>query len=328
MAQTTTVDISSHLMAYVLQQLALRPLFNKYVLISKLNRSNIDGEPSGTRKIAKRAKLTEADDDDEGVDFTDIATMSYDAAIELTPTKKAKRINTTISALMRRMPGKRRAEVIAAVQSGDVSAVPMLIDAAELVRDAHLQRVEREAMALFSGLSESAGTTTQNLSFATIVDAQTKVLDNNPEHEALVGVFDEVGIGDLRASVVSGSGPSLSTIWSDGFAQGFLDLVPDPSRIGFRGSCLGMPLFAGDKNLMATANAAADRVGAVFCMGSGATGDNGSLRGFAEFCEGFGMELLMDFDLVGDNVDMIGRWAFDLKETTDPHGCQTIYGIT
>lgn len=328
MGQTTTVDISSHMMAYVLQQIALRPLFNKYVLVSKLNRSNIDGEPSGTRKIAKRNKLTEADDDDEGVDFTDIATMSYDTPVELTPTKKAKRVNSTITALMRRMPGKRRAEVIAAVESGDASAVPMLIDAAELVRDAHLQRIEREAMALLSGLSESAGTTTQNLSFATIVDAQTKVLDNNPEHEALVGIFDEVGIGDLRASIVSGSGPSLSTIWSDGFAQSFLDLVPDVNRTGFRGSVLGMPCFAGDKNLMATANAGVDRVGGVITMGRGATGDPGSLRGFAEFCEGFGMELLMKFDLIGDNVDMIGRWAFDLKETTDPHGCQTIYGIT
>ena len=328
MAQTTTVDISSHVMDYVLQQLALRPLFNKYVWLSKINRSNIDGEPTGSRKIAKQTKLTEAEDDDEGVDFTDISSISYDTPVTLTPTKKAKRINTTITALTRRMPGMRRAEVIQAVRNGDPSAVPMLIDAAELIRDAHLQRAEREVAALASGASESAGTTTQNLSFATIVDAQTKLLDNNPAHEGIVGVFTEVGIGDLRSSVVSGSGAALSSVWSDGFAQGFLDLVPDPSRVGFRGSCLGMPLFAGDKNLMATANAGADSVGAVFCMGAGATGDVGSLRGFAEFCEGFSMEMLMEFDLIGDNVDLMGRWAHDMKETTDPHIVQVIFGIT
>ncbi len=328
MAQTTTVDISSHVMDYVLQQLALRPLFNKYVWLSKINRSNIDGEPTGTRKIAKQNKLSEAEDDDEGVDFTDISSMSYGTPVSLTPTKKAKRINTTITALTRRMPGMRRAEVIQAVKNGDPAAVPMLIDAAELIRDAHLQRAEREVAALAAGASESAGSTGTNLSFATIVDAQTKLLDNNPPHEAIVGVFTEVGIGDLRSSVVSGSGVALNAVWSDGFAQGFLDLVPDPSRVGFRGSCLGMPLFAGDKSLMATANAGADSVGAVFCMGTGAAGDLGGLRGFAEFCEGFSMEMLMEFNLLGDNVDIMGRWAHDMKEHTDESIVQVIFGVS
>lgn len=328
MPQTTTVTVSSHIMTEILGQLALKPLFNKYVLLPWLNRSNIDGLPSKTRKIAKRTKLAEAEDDDEGVAIADSEQMGYGTPISLTPTKKRKRINTTIDALQLRMPGATREQVIMAIESGSATALPMLSEQAELIRDAHLQRAERESMLLLGGLSESAGTTNVALSFASVVDGQTKLLDNNPEHEAHIIVIDEKGVGDLRASVVTGTGPSVASAFGDGFAKPFLDIVGDPNRVGFRGSVLGAPVYAGDRNLMTTANGVTDRQGGIVLVGRGEVGGAGSLRGFAEFCEGFAQDLRMVFNLLGDDVDVVGRWKWIVAEHTDEHGVGLIYKAT
>ena len=325
MAQTTTVTVAAHILSELMSAEALQPLWNKYIAIDKLNSSNIDGEAGLTRKIRKRASIAAAPDDTEGVAVSTAETMTDPASISLVPTGKVQRINTTIKAIRRRLPGATREQVIAAIEAGNPETLPFIRDAAQLIFDSHLQRAETDTLALFSGISQSAGTTNQTLSFATFLDALFKILDGKPEHEQIVAMLDEKGVKDLRASLIAGTGTGLATIWNDTTTISFFNHVPDAGRMGYRGACMGVPVYAADKSLMATANAGVDRQAAMFCMGRGETGSPGSMRGFAEFCEGHAMALQFQLNMLDDSADAVGRWENIPGEHTDEHACGIIY---
>lgn len=328
MAQTTTVTVAQHILSELMSPSALMPLWHKRTLLDKMNTANIDGEAGLTRKIRKRATIAEAIDDAEGVAVSSSETYTDPASISVTPTGKVQRINTSIRALRKRLPGATRADVIAAIESGDPSTLPFLREQAELLYDAHFKRAEKDSLALFAGASKSAGTTTVALSFATFLSALFKILDDKPEHENIVAVLDEKGVNDLRTALITGSGTGLASIWTDGENVPFFRHVPDVSRSGYRGAVMGVPLYTGDKSLMTTANAGADRVGAMLCVGRGETAAPGSMRGFAEFCEGHALAIQLDLDVQGDACDAIGRWETISVEHTDEHICQMIYAIS
>ncbi len=311
MAQTTSTTVSSHIMTEILSELALEPLTSKIVLLPKLNQASIAGMPSKVRKIAKRQRLAVAVDDTEGTAFSTPATMSMDTAISLTPTTKVQGVNMTMDALMLTMPGFNRDQAIAAVVSGAPESVPFLRTAAALVREAHLRRAETDALLGFASLSETAGAGNAALTFANILTALFNVLDNNPENEDFVIVIEEKGVNDLRSLLISGSGAPLSSIWANPNSDiSLFQHVPDASRAGLRGSVLDIPVFAADKAIMTTANAGVDRVGALFAYGRGATATPGSKRGYAEFCEGYQLSLGFEFNLLSDDIDVVGRWKW------------------
>lgn len=327
--QTTTTSVAAHILSELMSSNALAPLWNKYILLDKLNTSNIDGEPGLVRKIRKRAKIAAAIDDTEGVAVSTSEEMADPSSISLTPTGKVQRINTSIRAVRRRMPGATREQVIAAIVNNEPAALPFIRDAAELVYDAHFQRAETDAFGLFAGLSKSAGTTNTALSFATFLDALFKILDDKPAHENIVAVLDEKGVKDLRSALIAGSGASLATIWREGGADAsFFNHVPDAGRTGLRASCMNIPIYAGDKSLMSTANAGVDRQAAMFCVGRGETTAPGSLRGFAEFCEGHALALQLQLNMLDDSADAVGRWENIPGEHTDEHGCGIIYKVS
>lgn len=327
--QTTTTSVAAHILSELMSADALAPLWNKYVLLDKLNTSNIDGEPGLVRKIRKRSKIAAAVDDSEGVAVSASEEMLDPSSISLTPTGKVQRINTTIRAVRRRMPGATREMVIAAIANNAPEALPFIRDAAELVYDAHFQRAETDAFGLFAGASKSAGTTNQALSFATFLDALFKILDDKPTHENILAVLDEKGVKDLRAALLAGTGAGLATIWHEGGADAsFFNHVADAGRTGLRASCMGVPIYAGDKSLMSTANAGVDRQAAMFCVGRGETATPGSLRGFAEFCEGHALALQLVLNVLDDSADAVGRWENIPGEHTDEHICGIIYKVS
>lgn len=326
MAQTTSVTVASHIMTEILSELALEPLTSKIVLLPKLNQASIAGLPSKVRKIPKRSRITAAVDDTEGVAFSSPQTMSYATAISLTPTTKVQGVNITMDAILLAMPGFNREQAIAAIENGSPEAIPFLKSAAAGVREAHLRRAETDALLGFAGLSETAGTTNTALTFATVLSSLFNVLDNNPENEEFVIVIEEKGVNDLRTLLAAGSTASLAAMWANPNSDiSLFQHIPDASRSGLRGSVLDIPVFAADKTIMTTANAAVDRVGALFAMGRGATATPGSLRGYAEFCEGYMLSLGFEFNLLSDDVDVVGRWKWIVGEHTDEHGCELIY---
>lgn len=329
MAVTTSTTVANWILTEVMSQMALEPLRGKYVLLPQLNQFSIAGGASKVRKIRKKAALAAALDDTESVAFSNPATYAAGANVSITPTTKVQGVQLTADSIELAMPGASRDQVIAAIQSGSPAALPLVRDAMAEVLQAHYLRAETDSLALFSGLSESSGTTNTTLSFATLIDALTKLLDNNVESEDVVFVLDEIGVGHLRSLAVAGSGAPLSAIFGGGAADvSFFNHRPDASRNGLRGSAFGCPIFAANKNIMATANAGVDRVGAVIVAGRGGAGESGSVRGFAELTERYAPSLGFQYDLADDTLMGVGRWCWAVAEHTDEHGVKLIYRAT
>jgi hypothetical protein len=312
-----------------MSQMALDPLRGKYVLLPFLNMADISGRATKVRKIRKKSAIPAAVDDSEGIAFSNPASMGVQANISITPTTKVQGIQLTSDAVELALPGVPRSQVIAAIEGNNPGALPLVRDAITEILEAHYLRAETDALALFSGLSESAGTTNQPLSFATLLDALLKVMDNNPSSEDLVFVLEEQGMADLRTLAASGTGASLSTIFGGGGSGdvSFFNHRPDASRNGLRGSFAGIPIYSANKNVMATANAGVDRVAALIVAGRGETGAPGSVRGFAEMVERYEPSLGFQYDLSDDTLLAVGRWCWAVGEHTDEHGCKIIYDL-
>jgi len=328
MAVTTSTTVANWLLSEAMSTLALDPLRGKLVLMKLLNMSDISGRSTKNRKIRKKTAIAAAVDDTENAAFSSPATFGVDSNITITPTTKVQGVQVTTDAVELSLPGATRASVIAAIQSNAPESVPFIRDVMTEILEAHYLRAETDGMALFSGLSESVGTTNTTLSFATLLSALLGVLDNNPASEDLAFVLDEVGVSHLRALAASGSGAALSTIFTSGAQLDFFAHRPDVSRDGSRGGFAGIPIFAGNKAIMATANAAVDRVGALIVAGRGETGTPGSIRGFAEMSERYAPSLGFQYDLADDTLLAVGRWCWAVGEHTDEHGNKIIYRAT
>lgn len=329
MPVSSSTTVANWILTEVMSQLALDPLRGKYVLLPFLNMADISGRATKVRKIRKKSAIAAAVDDSEGIAFSNPASMGVQANISITPTTKVQGIQLTADAVELALPGVPRSQVIAAIEGNNPGALPLVRDAITEILEAHYLRAETDALALFSGLSESAGTTNQPLSFATLLDALLKVMDNNPSSEDLVFVLEEQGMADLRTLAASGTGASLSAIFGGGGSGdvSFFNHRPDASRNGFRGSFAGIPIYSANKNVMATANAGVDRVAALIVAGRGETGTPGSVRGFAEMVERYEPSLGFQYDLSDDTLLAVGRWCWAVGEHTDEHGCKIIYDL-
>ena len=329
MAVTTSVTVANWLLTEVMSQMALDPLRGKYVLLPFINQMSIAGGATKVRKIRKKNALAAAVDDTEGLAFSNPATYTVASNISITPTTKVQGIQLTSDAMELALPGLSRDQIIGAIQSNSAAALPLVRDAMAEVLQAHYLRAETDALQLFPGLSGSAGTTNTALSFATMLDALTKLLQNNVESEDLVFILEEKGVADLRALAVAGSGAPLSTIFASSSADvSFFNHRPDASRNGFRGSFAGIPIYAANRSVMSTANAGVDRVAALIVAGRGGTGEPGSVRGFAELTERYAPSLGFQYDLADDTLMGVGRWCWAVGEHTDEHGIRIIYKAT
>lgn len=327
MALTTSTTVANWLLSEAMSQVALDPLRGKLTLLNKLNYADISGRSTKNRKIRKKSAIAAAVDDTEASTFSSPATLGVGSNITITPTTKVQGIQPSIDAIELALPGATRQSVLDAIARNAPEAIPFVRDVMAEIMEAHMLRAETDALALFTGLSESAGTTNTNLSFATLLDALLKVLDNNPASEDLVFMLEEQGVADLRTLAASGSGAALSTIFTSGNQLDFFTHRPDVSRDGARGGFAGIPIFAANKAVMETANSGVDRVAALIVAGRGETGAPGSIRGFAEFTQRYDVSLGFDYDVADDTLLAVGRWCWAVGEHTDEHGCKIIYDL-
>lgn len=334
MPATNVAAVQSHIMTEILGR-ALAPLFRKYILLKFLNRSNIDGDASLTRKIPVQDAIAAAYPDIEGAAPGSAAVMPYGSAINITPVGYVQLIELTMRAIRRRMPGATRDQVIAAIESGSPESLPIVEEAVALSIDAHLRAAEAAGLALASGLSRVSGTTNTVLTVATVLDAQTKLLNGDttslvsgkPAHEEAVLVIDEIGVSHLRAQLASGTGAALSGLWANPQSDlSIFNIAPDTDRSGFRGALAGTPIFAADAAMMVTN--ATDIFGMLVLVGRGATAEPGSQRGFAEFCEGHAPSVEFMRDVRSDILSVPSRWEWAVAEHTDLHGVQVLYRKT
>ena len=328
MAVTSSTTVANWLLTEVMSQIALDPLRGKYVLLPFLNMHSIAGQSSKVRKIRKKTAIAAAVDDTETAAFTNPASLTPAANISNTPSTKPQGAQAAVDAGEPALPGATRSQVIGAIESGNPSVLPLVRDAMVEILEAHYLRAETDALALFSGASESAGTTNNPMSYATALSALLKLLDNNPASEDLVFVLEEQGVADLRTEAISGSGAGIASIFGSTQADlSFFNHRPDASRNGFRGSFAGIPIYAANKAVMATANVGVDRVGALIVAGRGSTDAPGGVRGFAEMVERYEPSLGFQYDLADDTLLAVGRWCHAVGEHTDEHIVKIIYDL-
>lgn len=330
MPVSTSTTVANWILSEVMSQIALDPLRGKYVLLPFLNMADISGRATKVRKIRKKSAIAAAVDDTEGLAFSNPPSLGVAANVSITPTTKVQGVQLSTDAVELALPGVPRSQVISAIEAGNAAALPLVRDAMTEILQAHYMRAETDSLALFSGLSESSGTTNTTLSFATLIDSMLKLFDNNVESEDAIFVIDEVGLSHLRTLAAGGTGASLSAIFGGGGSGdvSFFNHRPDASRNGLRGSFAGIPLIAANRSIMATANAGVDRVGAIIVAGRGETGAPGSVRGFAEMVERYEPSLGFSYDLSDDTLLAVGRWCWGLGEHTDEHGVRLIYRAT
>jgi hypothetical protein len=339
MVDTKLASVPSWILSELLDDTPLAPLRSRYAVLPYLNATSINGRPGGDRKITKRDEVAEAVEDLEATEFTEFEELTEGTPITSTPTKKVQGIKTSIDVLQQAFPGMTRAQVIAIVRAIENAqpgvglppdSLPMLRYIVEEILDAHYRPAERAGLASFAGLAETAGATNTALDFLALIDGQTTLFETNkPSHRTIACFIGAKGIGDLRTDMLNGDA-AASALFSNGYGEEFLRSLGGaaPSAMVPFGNILGMPIIEADSDLMTEANAGVDKVGGIVCVGKGKTGAPGSLRGFAEFTEGYDLEVGMRYDLESDMVIAIGRWSWTVIEHTDEHGVGLVYKKT
>lgn len=334
MTVTNVAAVQSHIMTEILGNV-LAPLFRKYVMLQFLNRSNIDGDASLKRSIPRQDAIAAAYPDIEGAALGSAEQMPYLTPIELTPVGYGQLIELTIRAIRKRVPGATRDQVIALIASGSPESLPIIADAVALSVDAHLRAAEAAVGGLATGISRTSGATNTVLSVATILDAQTKLLNGDttstvsgkPAHEEMVLIADEIGVGHIRSQLASGTGAALAGLWANPQTDlSIFNLAPDTSRTGLRGGVAGTAIYAADSVAMVTD--ATDINGMLILVGRGETGAPGSQRGFAEFCEGHTPSVEFTRDARSDILSVPSRWEWVVGEHTDLHAVRVLYRKT
>lgn len=332
MTDTTSTSIANRLVSEIFAQADLNPLRGRNnVLLSLINTSNISGRSGKNRKIPKRVAIAAAVDDTEGVEVTNHAQLTYGTTITLTPTTKVQSVLCTADA-MELLGGIGRAQAMQLINSGSPEAIPLVAWAVEELYQSHLLRAETDALALFPSISDSAPSsgatpTAAPASFAMLIDALMKIVDNNTETEDYAIVVEEQAMADFRTLAASGSGAALSTLFTSGMNLEFFAHRPDASKSGFRGTFAGLPIYSANKAIMEDANSAADRVGAIIVVGRGETGAPGSRRGFAELCERYSPDVQFSYKPETDTLAAFARWATDLEIHTNEHAVKLVYDI-
>lgn len=325
MSTTTSVTVANHILSEAKEFAALKPLRARTgVAVQLVNAINIDGEPTLVRKIPARTAIADAADDVEGAEFTGFAQLAYGSTTTLTPVGKVSGIASTVKALRRRFGGATYEEVKNAVKNGSVKAIGMLADMLAEIEASHMTALEKAVLAEFVNATLSVGTSGANVTFANMLDSQTKVLNENPEHFGLVSVLSQAQLGHLKQELVSASG-GLAALWSSGVGNEFLAAVGGADAmpaVSASGALAGMPIYVAAGDNMSTSGS--NVIGATFVLGRGATGEVGSLRGFAEICEGHAPSYSLFIDEASDVAKMIGRYEWDTALHTADHICKIV----
>lgn len=332
MSVTTFPSVSSDVKSEILGQV-LPPLYRRYRALQLLNRSNIDGEPSGKRKIPVRDAIAQAYPDIEGAEPGPGVAVPYGSAIELTPVGYVQRVPMTMKAIRRINPGLTRDAAIAALESGSAESIPLMAHAYELSLDAHLRAAEATVLGLESGLTRSVGTVNTVLTAAVLLDAVTAYragdvsdsVDGAPSNHDLAFLLDAIGVGQIINILQTGSGTGLAALWGNASADVSAGMGYDENS-GAMNTWMGIPLIAADSALQTTDSNT--RYGMLIARGSGETGAPGSVRGFAEFCEGHAPSIEFERNKLSDVIDVVSRWEWVAGIHTDLHAYRIRYKKT
>lgn len=337
------IDAGDHslTLAKKLGAYALKAAVARLVAVNHANHYSLEGTGATALDLSRFGDIGLPDSISKGVEYTGEAAFSS-TAVTLTPTRKTKAGTIDKDVYLRRVPGYTLADVKAAIDALDDVATGiedddqsmLLIDRAFGIETKQLvgsikEGWEYDLVNLYASISGSVGTTTANMTItnfedalATIEGASTLPHDDIIFHGAPRQIADLRA--DLRGSNNTGTpfGENLSTI---------LNFRAEDERarlmMGLKGHVMGVLCYQQGPEVVQTANAAADVIGAMYLRGDGdpEVSGQGKPGAFSIVVGGpvaisaqyhgnaFGVRLVVDQDNIsGERVD---NWA--CKVVTD-----------
>lgn len=240
MAFTTATTVGSTIYAKIIDSLLLNYQYDEVTAVSNFRFKSMEGQPSAVASFPRRTKNAMS---------TGVAEGSALTAVAYTMTNQ----DVTVAKV-----GIAREVTNVAIED---SILGNALFVQELVKDAAIlfgEQLDTDGTALFSSITASVGSTGTALTIATVVGALGSQRANKARGPAVMHLHDLVA-----AQLQKAQAASTALTWSAFFK-------PSQDDGAYLGTFLNCDIWSSSKN--PTANASADRVGAVWVKGANAGG--------------------------------------------------------
>lgn len=290
MANETTSAIQAAVIATErLARGAIKANLEKQVMVGLLHHDTMDGAPAPKKRYPVESDLGTSSGGTEGTPITANTAVGYASSVESTPSEGVlDRFVITEKTVMERLGGVGSRTVLDIFGSGDMSLIEALLRPdINRVYSRGANKIETDALALLSGISNTVGSTGVDMTLTNALEAIYQLKTQNPLRPPSEWCFVLAPnqTHELNLEALTGSG-GLSGIWT---AQAQNDLMNRPgdmwSMNGLLGrQILGFRVYEMSPGLVPTANTGADVVGGLICQGSPAQApDDPALGGKTAF---------------------------------------------
>ncbi len=316
-SETTSTTVATASLSYVLGSRALPPNKADIVIAQLCNMDDIDGLPSMVKQYAVESDLSAASAGTEGTAFSTNTSLGYGSAIQGTVVEGALiRATITDTAVGVKFPGI--ANVYELLSRGtfeqQLAALQPQIDR---MAGACFEKMEADIVALFQGLSNSAGTTLQPFS---VSDAFTALFT----YDTLEGVTRETAWGltsrqvdHLRRDIALTGGGLGGGVWFQQADSAFLAARSLPHN-GFIGTFMGRPIYQYSHSLRSLSDTNNNVNGGLIAIGRG-TPEDGQLGAFAVVARG-GLKVRLEPSAAERGTIAVVSLEYVAIEVRDGHG--------
>ena len=304
MALTTSTTYGDMILPEIIANLVLEAPTPKAVVSKLANFVSIAGQPTGSIAMPRFADLGAAANVAENADVSS-TTLSMGTQSTFTPAYYGMMGEVTFKAMREKMPGLTSVYQLFDGTATVDQQLAVFAQEAQRLKNAMDEAIETAACADFASLSDSVGSTTVDLTIANLEEAIFEQAKNEIRNENLAFCLAPAQLFDLRSAITS----STATIFSTD-VQSIINVTPDLSLDGLRGSLFGIPVYEMSQSVVATANAGADVVGALIIRGSGepTSSDYGTLV----VCEGCALHYTFDADMSKRAAEIQINYEFDV----------------
>jgi hypothetical protein len=270
-SETTSSTYASQFLANLVGEIVMGANRPKLVVSGLVNEDDINGQQANVIKYPLYADLTKASAGTEGTEITANTALSMGTAVSVTVIENALIRSLVTDRAVELAYGMASVEQL--MQEGSL-AQKTAIFGPELERlgFACLETGETDLTALLASATGSVGTTTTPLTVTNLLTAQHTLKVQEPVNENWAYVLTPKQMHQAKLEVGVTGGGLGGAVWSGAADASFFNHNPDMPRNGFRGSFMGIPIYEQSTSTVATANGAADGVGALMCVGSGKPG--------------------------------------------------------
>lgn len=321
MAANTTTSNASVIAPRILADRILganRP--GSALLASLANIYSLRGEKSGVKTLNKLGDSGPATAGTEGTAFTTETVLSYDTAVDLTPTEAAMRLMVVTNRVIQQRSGYDNA--LALFNSGNVDAIVAALDIeARDIMSSLMEKLEADLAALFSSLSSSVGALASDFSLDVVEQAlfTFDILDLPANAVARRAICASPRfVSDIRRELQVTSGGVQGVMW--GSQQSLVAQSSD--GVEPIAALFGVPVYQMSQSIVPTSGTvpgSGGHVCALIVRGSGNPEEEGGSGevGTLQFCEGAAPQFAVDFSGRGRSVDLLGvhDYAVALRTT-------------